>query len=147
MPEAYAELMAVRETLEQHYRDMQDIEFTVQQHKLYMLQTRNGKRTAAAVAAHGGGHGARGPDRPRPRRCGGSIRRRSTSCCTRRSTRRRRARCWPRACRPARARRRGAVVFSADEAESRALKGEAVILVRIETSPEDIHGMHAARAS
>ncbi|HKM63584.1 MAG TPA: PEP/pyruvate-binding domain-containing protein, partial [Acidisphaera sp.] len=48
MPEAYAELMRVRETLEQHYRDMQDIEFTVQQHKLYMLQTRNGKRTAAA---------------------------------------------------------------------------------------------------
>ena len=48
MPEAYAELMAVREKLEQHYHDMQDIEFTVQQKKLYMLQTRNGKRTAAA---------------------------------------------------------------------------------------------------
>jgi pyruvate,orthophosphate dikinase len=48
MPEAYAELMAVRKTLEHHYRDMQDIEFTVQTNKLYMLQTRNGKRTAAA---------------------------------------------------------------------------------------------------
>ena len=48
MPEAYRELLAVREKLEQHYRDMQDIEFTVQQKKLYMLQTRNGKRTAAA---------------------------------------------------------------------------------------------------
>ena len=48
MPEAYAELMRVRETLEQHYRDMQDLEFTVQQNKLYMLQTRNGKRTTAA---------------------------------------------------------------------------------------------------
>src|SRR6202044_2628732 len=48
MPEAYRELMEVRAKLEQHYHDMQDIEFTVQQHKLYMLQTRNGKRTAAA---------------------------------------------------------------------------------------------------
>ncbi len=48
MPAAYAELMAVREKLEQHYHDMQDIEFTVQQNKLFMLQTRNGKRTAAA---------------------------------------------------------------------------------------------------
>src|SRR6202012_4953249 len=48
MPDAYRELMAVRAKLESHYKDMQDIEFTVQQHKLYMLQTRNGKRTAAA---------------------------------------------------------------------------------------------------
>ena len=48
LPEAYAELCRVRETLERHYHDMQDIEFTVQQNKLYMLQTRNGKRTAAA---------------------------------------------------------------------------------------------------
>ena len=49
MPEAYQELVAVRAKLEQHYKDMQDIEFTVQQDKLYMLQTRNGKRTAAAA--------------------------------------------------------------------------------------------------
>src|SRR3984957_17167444 len=48
MPDAYRELMEVRERLEQHYKDMQDLEFTVQQNKLYMLQTRNGKRTAAA---------------------------------------------------------------------------------------------------
>ena len=48
MPDAYRELMEVRAKLEAHYKDMQDIEFTVQQHKLYMLQTRNGKRTAAA---------------------------------------------------------------------------------------------------
>ena len=48
MPDAYAELLQVRETLEKHYRDMQDLEFTVQKHKLYMLQTRNGKRTTAA---------------------------------------------------------------------------------------------------
>jgi pyruvate,orthophosphate dikinase len=49
LPNAYAELLAVRDTLERHYRDMQDIEFTVQQNKLYMLQTRSGKRTAAAA--------------------------------------------------------------------------------------------------
>jgi pyruvate, orthophosphate dikinase len=48
LPQAYAELLKVRETLEQHYRDMQDIEFTVQSNTLYMLQTRNGKRTATA---------------------------------------------------------------------------------------------------
>ena len=52
MPQAYAELMAVRATLEKHYKDMQDIEFTVQQNKLYMLQTRNGKSTAAAADLH-----------------------------------------------------------------------------------------------
>ncbi len=51
MPAAYAELMEVRAKLEKHYKDMQDIEFTVQQHKLYMLQTRNGKRTAAPPCA------------------------------------------------------------------------------------------------
>ena len=89
MPGPYAELMKVRETLEQHYKDMQDLEFTIQQNKLYMLQTRNGKRTAAASAAHRGGHGARGADRPSTRRCGGSIRRRWISCCIRRWTRRR----------------------------------------------------------
>ena len=48
LPEAYAELLQVRETLENHYKDMQDIEFTVQSNKLYMLQTRSGKRTAPA---------------------------------------------------------------------------------------------------
>ncbi len=58
LPDAYAELLKVRATLEAHYKDMQDIEFTVQQHKLYMLQTRNGKRTAAGVPAHGGRDGA-----------------------------------------------------------------------------------------
>ena len=58
MPAAYAELVKVRETLERHYRDMQDIEFTVQQNKLYMLQTRNGKRTAAAQPEDRRGHGA-----------------------------------------------------------------------------------------
>jgi pyruvate,orthophosphate dikinase len=59
MPEVFGQLMDVREKLETHYRDMQDIEFTVQQNKLWMLQTRTGKRTAAASAENRGRHGAR----------------------------------------------------------------------------------------
>jgi pyruvate,orthophosphate dikinase len=144
MPAAYAELMAVRAKLEAHYRDMQDIEFTVQQHKLYMLQTRNGKRTSAASLriavdmAHEGLidqkeavrrvnpasldqllHPMLDPDAPRVLMAKGLPASPGAAS--------------------------GAVVFSADEAEMRAGKGEAVILVRIETSPEDIHGMHAAQ--
>ena len=61
MPEVFAELLEVRRPLEEHYRDMQDIEFTVQRGKLYMLQTRTGKRTAAGGAEDRGRHGrARG---------------------------------------------------------------------------------------
>ena len=144
MPNAYADLLAVRETLEKHYRDMQDIEFTVQRHKLFMLQTRNGKRTAAAALrmavemAHEGLidkaeavkrvnpssldqllHPMLDPKAPRTVFAKGLPASPGAAC--------------------------GAVVFSADEAESRAQKGEAVILVRIETSPEDIHGMNAAK--
>jgi pyruvate,orthophosphate dikinase len=144
MPKAYAELLQVRETLEKHYLDMQDIEFTIQRHKLFMLQTRNGKRTAAAALrmavemAHEGLinrseavkrvnpssldqllHPMLDPKAPRSVFAKGLPASPGAAC--------------------------GAVVFSADEAESRALKGEAVILVRIETSPEDIHGMNAAK--
>ena len=72
---------------------MQDIEFTVQRGKLYMLQTRNGKRTAAACLRIAVEMAQRRADRPSARRCCGSIRPRSTSCCTRCSTPRRRARC------------------------------------------------------
>ena len=144
LPAAYADLLAVRETLERHYLDMQDIEFTVQQNKLYMLQTRNGKRTAAAALriavemANAGLidrneaikrvppasldqllHPTLDPDAPRTVLGKGLPASPGAAS--------------------------GAVVFNADEAESRAAKGESVILVRIETSPEDIHGMHAAR--
>ena len=144
MPGAYAELMAVRAKLEAHYKDMQDIEFTVQQNKLYMLQTRNGKRTAAAslrIAVEMANEGLidrreavmrvnpsaldqllhpmLDPDAKRTALAKGLPASPGAAC--------------------------GIAVFSADEAESRAAKGEAVILVRIETSPEDIHGMHAAR--
>ncbi|MBV9756062.1 MAG: pyruvate, phosphate dikinase, partial [Alphaproteobacteria bacterium] len=144
MPEAYAELARVRGVLEQHYRDMQDIEFTVQQQKLYLLQTRNAKRTAAAslrVAVEMAQEGL--IDRPE------AVRRVNPAALDQllhptldpKAPRKLLAKGLPAS--PGAA--AGAVVFNADEAESRAAKGEAVILVRIETSPEDIHGMHAAR--
>ena len=144
MPAAYAELMTVREKLEQHYRDMQDIEFTIQRHKLFMLQTRNGKRTAAAslrmaveMANEGLIDRAEAVRRVNP----SSLDQLLHPMLDPKAPRTVLAKGLPAS--PGAA--SGAVVFSADEAESRALKGEAVILVRMETSPEDIHGMHAAR--
>jgi pyruvate,orthophosphate dikinase len=144
MPHAYAELMAVRETLERHYRDMQDIEFTVQRNKLYMLQTRNGKRTAAAslrmaveMANDGLIDKAEAVRRVNP----ASLDQLLHPTLDPKAPRTLLAKGLPAS--PGAA--VGAVVFNADEAESRAARGEAVILVRIETSPEDIHGMHAAR--
>ncbi len=61
MPAALEQLYEIRETLEKHYRDMQDVEFTIEDTKLYMLQTRNGKRTAPAALQDGRRHGGRGP--------------------------------------------------------------------------------------
>ncbi|MCC6719900.1 MAG: pyruvate, phosphate dikinase [Acetobacteraceae bacterium] len=144
MPEAYAELMAVREKLERHYRDMQDIEFTVQRHKLYMLQTRNGKRTAPAslrIAVEMAQEGLIDRNEAIQRVNPASLDQLLHPMIDPDAKRNPLARGLPAS--PGAA--SGAVVFSADEAEARALKGEAVILVRIETSPEDIHGMHAAR--
>src|SRR4051794_11365280 len=144
MPRAYAELLAVRETLEKHYKDMQDIEFTVQQNKLYMLQTRNGKRTAGAslrmaveMAREGLIDRAEAVKRVNP----SSLDQLLHPMLDPKAPRTLLAKGLPAS--PGAA--SGVVVFSADEAESRALKGDAVILVRVETSPEDIHGMHAAR--
>jgi|BEDMetMinimDraft_2_1075160.scaffolds.fasta_scaffold00703_7 pyruvate,orthophosphate dikinase len=144
MPEAYAELLRVREILERHYRDMQDIEFTIERRKLYMLQTRNGKRTAAAalkiavdMAHEGLIDRAEAVRRVNP----ASLDQLLHPTLDPKAPRRLLAKGLPAS--PGAA--SGIVVFSADEAESRAAKGEAVILVRIETSPEDIHGMHAAR--
>jgi len=144
MPQAYADLIRVRETLEKHYRDMQDLEFTVQQGKLYLLQTRNGKRTAAASLRMAVDMAREGLiDQTE------AVRRVNPSALDQllhptldpRAPRKLLGKGLPAS--PGAA--SGAVVFNADEAESRAGKGEAVILVRIETSPEDIHGMHAAR--
>jgi len=144
MPNAYAELMQVRATLEAHYKDMQDIEFTVQQKKLYMLQTRNGKRTAAAslrMAVEMANEGLIDEKEAVMRVNPSSLDQLLHPMLDPKAPRTLLGKGLPAspgaAC--------GLVVFSADEAESRAAKGDAVILVRVETSPEDIHGMHAAQ--
>ncbi|MCX8135307.1 MAG: pyruvate, phosphate dikinase [Roseococcus sp.] len=144
MPAAYAELVRVREVLEKHYKDMQDIEFTVQQNKLYMLQTRNGKRTAAAslkIAVDMCREGLIDEREAIKRVAPGSLDQLLHPTLDPKAPRRLLAKGLPAS--PGAA--SGVVVFSADEAELRAREGESVILVRIETSPEDIHGMHAAR--
>lgn len=143
MPEVFQQLNAARLKLERHYTDMQDIEFTVQQSKLYMLQTRNGKRTAAAalkiavdMAAEGLIDEATAVRRIEPK----SLDQLLHPTLDPKAKRAVVAKGLPAspgaAC--------GKVVFSADEAEKLSQMGDAVILCRIETSPEDIHGMHAA---
>jgi pyruvate, orthophosphate dikinase len=144
MPEAYAELARVFELLERHYRDMQDIEFTVERGKLWMLQTRSGKRTAKAALKLAVDMAAEGlidekeaicrvdpmaldqllhptldPDAPRDVLTTGLPASPGAAS--------------------------GKIVLDADTAEQWAGRGEKVILVRVETSPEDIHGMHAAK--
>ncbi len=144
MPEAYTELAHVFDLLEAHYRDMQDIEFTVERGKLWMLQTRSGKRTAKAalrMAVEMVGEGLIDEatavkrvdpmaldqllhptlDPKAPRDVLGKGLPASPGAAS------------------------GAIVLDADSAEKRAERGEAVVLVRVETSPEDIHGMHAAK--
>ncbi|GAB0119536.1 pyruvate, phosphate dikinase [Acidisoma sp. 7E03] len=144
LPEAFAELLRVRETLENHYKDMQDIEFTVQSNKLYMLQTRNGKRTATAamrIAVEMAEAGLITREQALMRINPAALDQLLHPMLDPHAKRDLVSRGLPAS--PGAA--SGLVVFSADEAEMRAQKGEAVILVRIETSPEDIHGMHAAR--
>ena len=144
LPQAYAELNKVRDVLEKHYKDMQDIEFTVQQNKLYMLQTRSGKRSAAAslrIAVEMAESGLIDRDTAIMRVNPASLDQLLHPTLDPKAAPKLFAKGLPAspgaAC--------GAVVFSADEAELRSQKGDSVILVRIETSPEDIHGMHAAR--
>jgi pyruvate,orthophosphate dikinase len=144
MPEVFAQLNAVRLRLEQHYRDVQDIEFTVQSGKLFMLQTRSGKRTAAAalkiavdMAREGLIDEAEAIRRIEPRSLDQILHPTLDPDAPRKLI----AKGLPAS--PGAA--SGKVVFTADEAENLAARGEKVILVRIETSPEDIHGMHAAR--
>lgn len=144
MPEVFGQLADVFHKLEKHYRDMQDIEFTVQHGKLWMLQTRSGKRTAkaalkiavdlaneglidektAVLRVEPGAldqllHPTLDPDAPR------DILTRGLPASPGAAS--------------------GVVVFDADTAETMAKDGTAVILCRVETSPEDIHGMHAAK--
>ncbi len=145
IPEAYAELLATMELLETTYRNMQDVEFTIEDGRLYMLQTRNGKRSAQAMARiavdlvdeglvdeAGALVSLVSPDQVRqlllprldvetaPEPLARGV-----------------------AASPGAA--AGAVVFTADEAEARGRAGEAVILVRDETTPDDFHGMVEAK--
>ncbi len=144
LPEAYKELHKVREILEKHYKDMQDIEFTVQQNKLYMLQTRSGKRSAAAsltIAVEMANEGLIDKNTAVMRVNPAALDQLLHPTLDPKAPKKLFSRGLPAS--PGAA--SGMVVFSADEAEFRAQKGEAVVLVRIETSPEDIHGMHAAK--
>jgi pyruvate,orthophosphate dikinase len=144
MPEAYAELAAVFELLEKHYRDMQDIEFTVERGKLWMLQTRSGKRTAKAalkMAVDMVGEGLIDERAAILRVDPMALDQLLHPTLDPSATRDVLARGLPAS--PGAA--SGAIVLDADTAEKRAGMGEAVILVRVETSPEDIHGMHAAK--
>ncbi|MDP6404626.1 MAG: pyruvate, phosphate dikinase, partial [Alphaproteobacteria bacterium] len=142
--EVYREFVAIYQRLEQHYRDMQDIEFTVQRGQLWMLQTRTGKRTAAAalkIAVDMAEEGLIGQAQALGRVEPASLDQLLHPTLDPEAAREVLAKGLPAS--PGAA--SGQVVFSADEAEARAADGEDVILVRIETSPEDIHGMHAAR--
>ena len=144
LPEAYKELHKVRAILEKHYKDMQDIEFTVQQNKLYMLQTRSGKRSAAAslrIAVEMANEGLIDRNTAVMRVNPAALDQLLHPTLDPKAEKKIFSKGLPAS--PGAA--SGAVVFSADEAEFRAQKGEAVLLVRIETSPEDIHGMHAAK--
>ena len=145
-PEAYADFLKVCETLENHYHDMQDMEFTVENKKLYMLQCRNGKRTAPAalkIACDLVDEGHKTPAEAvamiDPRNLDTLLHPQFDAAALKAAT--------PlgkglgaspgAAC--------GKVVFTADDAEAWAERGEKVVLVRLETSPEDITGMKAAQ--
>src|SRR6201987_3686044 len=144
MPKVLTELHKVRRTLEDHYRDMQDIEFTVQRGKLWMLQTRTGKRTAQAalkIAVSLVEEGVIDREEAIRRIEPGSLDQLLHPMLDPSAKKTFLARGLPAS--PGAA--SGKVVFSPEEAESLTTRGEAVILVRIETSPEDIHGMNAAK--
>ncbi len=145
-PEAYAQFVEVCKTLENHYHDMQDMEFTVENKKLYMLQTRNGKRTAQAalqIACDLVDEGMKTEQEAvamiDPRNLDTLLHPQFDTAALKAAT--------PigkglgaspgAAC--------GKVVFTADDAEAWAAKGEKVVLVRLETSPEDITGMKVAQ--
>ena len=143
MPEVYRQLCDVRAKLESHYLDMQDIEFTVQRGTLYMLQTRTGKRTAKAalkIAVDMVRDGLINQERAVQRVTPGSLDQLLHPTLDPEAEKDVISRGLPAS--PGAA--SGTIVFTADEAEQRAEAGEKVILCRVETSPEDIHGMHAA---
>jgi pyruvate, orthophosphate dikinase len=143
MPDAFAELTRIHGALERHYRDMQDLEFTVEQGKLWMLQTRNGKRTALAalrIAVELANEKLITRDEAVARIDAGALDQLLHPTIDPNAERKVLATGLPAspgaAC--------GEVVFSSEDAETLKNQGRKVILVRVETSPEDIHGMHAA---
>jgi len=143
MPQAFGELTRIHDALERHYRDMQDLEFTVEKGKLWMLQTRAGKRTAKAalrIAVELANEGLISQDEAVTRVDPASLDQLLHPTIDANAERQVIATGLPAspgaAC--------GEIVFSSDEAEALKLQGRNVILVRVETSPEDIHGMHAA---
>jgi pyruvate,orthophosphate dikinase len=143
MPDIYAQLVDIYKKLEQHYRDMQDIEFTIERGRLWVLQTRNGKRTVKAaikIAVDMVEEGLIDKKEALLRVEAQHLDQVLHPTIDPAAKPAAIAKGLPAS--PGAA--SGAVVFSADEAERLHQEGEAVILVRIETSPEDIHGMHAA---
>jgi len=143
LPKAYAELTRIYNTLERHYRDMQDLEFTVEQGKLWMLQTRSGKRTAKAslrIAVELANEGLISKDEAVLRVDPLSLDQLLHPTIDPRAHRKVIATGLPAS--PGAA--SGEIVFSSDEAAQLKADGKKVVLVRVETSPEDIHGMHAA---
>jgi pyruvate,orthophosphate dikinase len=143
MPAVFAELTRIYGLLEKHYRDMQDLEFTVEQGKLWMLQTRAGKRTAKAalrIAVELANEGLISRDEAVMRVEPGTLDQLLHPTIDPSAERKVVATGLPAS--PGAA--SGEIVFSSDEAEDMRSQGRKVILVRVETSPEDIHGMHAA---
>jgi len=144
MPDSYAQLVDIRNTLEKHYKDMQDIEFTIEKGRLYMLQTRTGKRTAQAairiavdMVAEGLISEKEAILRVEPDQLDQLLHPSLDPSATKEVV----AKGLPAS--PGAA--SGQVVFTADEAEEQNRLKKQVILVRIETSPDDIHGMNAAQ--
>ncbi|HZB36847.1 MAG TPA: pyruvate, phosphate dikinase [Beijerinckiaceae bacterium] len=145
MPEAYAELVRIYGILEKHYRDMQDMEFTVEAGKLWMLQTRNGKRTAKAslrIAVDLASEGLISQEEAVNRIDPASLDQLLHPTIDPKAERNILATGLPAS--PGAA--AGEIVFSSEDAESAKKAERKVILVRVETSPEDIGGMHAAEA-
>jgi pyruvate,orthophosphate dikinase len=143
MPEAFKELSRIYAVLERHYRDMQDLEFTVERGKLWMLQTRGGKRTAKAalrIAVELANEKLIGKEEAVARIDPASLDQLLHPTIDPKAERTVIATGLPAS--PGAA--SGEIVFSSDEATKLKADGKPVILVRVETSPEDIHGMHAA---
>ena len=145
-PEAFKEFVSVCHTLENHYRDMQDMEFTVEHGKLYMLQTRNGKRTAKAalkIACDLVDEGMRTPEEAvlmiDPRNLDTLLHPQFDEAAIKN------AKAIGKGLGASPGAAFGKIVFTADDAVKWAEKGEKVVLVRLETSPEDITGMKAAQ--